>query len=173
MTTVSSIMNCEQCPRNTFTLIQNVQSLTSLLSAIGERFHRVLKEIDAEAKRLERTGEKKAFRMGDSNPQLQHLHTGTPDCPLGYSLELEAKDWKIFAKKALRTEVLGGGSNPRPLTVILDQFEQRQLRGHSDEAKKQEFVQLFGAQNVCRSDDAMCIRHINQIRGMINNMQWD
>jgi hypothetical protein len=173
MNTTSSIIHCEKCPQGVFSTIQNVQSLSALLSAIAERLHRVLFNIEEEAERLERTGEKKPFRVGDSSPALQHLHTGTPDCPMGFNIHLDGKDWKALAKKALRTEVMGGGSNPTPFNGLLDQFEERQHRWHKSDRNMDERKRIFGEHNMCRPGDAQCVRTINHIRVMINQMQWD
>ncbi|KAF2189498.1 hypothetical protein K469DRAFT_658388 [Zopfia rhizophila CBS 207.26] len=173
--TASLIMQCEKCPKEPFSAIQNVMTLSSLLSALAARFHKVLHEIDIEADRLERTGEKKPFRIGDTNPALQHLHTGTPDCPMSFNIELEAKDWRQLAKKALKTEVLGGGSNPTPLSTLLDQMEARQRRWHTDNTNHEERARIFGSQNMCsaKGNDATCLRMVNQVRGMVANMVWE
>ena len=173
MSTASSIIHCDKCPKGTFSAIQNVQSLSALLAAIGERFHRVLFDIESEADRLERTGEKKPFRVGDNNPALQHLHTGTLDCPMGFNIQLEPKDWKALAKKALQTEVLGGGSNSTPFTTLLDQFEERQHRWHMNHDNLEERIRIFGEHNMCRPGDAQCVRTINQVRNMIAQMKWE
>lgn len=172
MSTVSTIIHCEKCPNGTFSSIQNVQSLSALLSAIAERFHQILFEVDREAERLERSGEKKTFRIGDSDPALQHLHTGTEDCPMGYNIELDAKEWKSLVKKAIRTEVIGGGSNPTPFSALLDQFEERQYRWHTGDNHLEERARIFGQNNMCRPGDAHCVRMINHVRAMIRNMQF-
>ena len=74
------------------------------MKAVVERFNKVLIEVDREALRLEETGQKKPYRIGDNNPALQHLHTGTLDCPMGFNIEIEGKDWKKLVKTALKTE---------------------------------------------------------------------
>ena len=175
MNTASTMLRCEKCPREAFSTIQNVQSLSALLSAIAERFHKVLAEIDAEASRLELTGEKKPFRIGDFNPSTMHLHTATPDCPMGFNIELEAKDWRLLAKKALKTEVLGGGAQT-PFVTLLDEMEQRQHRWHTDiNLHLEEREKLFGPQN-CGANagkDAQCVKMVGSIRQMVNRLAWD
>ncbi|KAF2472140.1 uncharacterized protein BDR25DRAFT_284635 [Lindgomyces ingoldianus] len=175
MRAVSVIVHCEKCPKEPFSAIQNVLTISSLLSALAERFHKVLHEIDQECKRLEQSGEKKQFRVGDNNPAHQHLHTGTLDCPMGFDIELEAKEWKQLTKKALKTEVLGGGSNPIPLSSLIDQMEERQRGWHTNRPNHEERARIFGAQNMCSSkgDDATCLRMITQVRTMVNHMAWE
>jgi hypothetical protein len=175
LATASTIMHCEKCPNEMFTSIQNTQLLSALLFATAERFHKILKAIDAEAEDLERKGEKKPYRIVDSNPLIQNLHTGTPDCPLGFNVQLDAKEWKGLAKKLLRTEIQGGGSNPAPLTALLDQFEERQHKWHSghDHSHDEERTRIFGERTSCQSGDATCLRLINQVRVMVANMQWE
>lgn len=130
MVTVSDIINCPYCPKDGYTAQQNVSSLSALFKAILERFNKAINWIDAEAKRLEETGEKKPYRIGDNNPSLHHLHTGTLDCPMGFNIELEAQDWKRLVKNALKTEIYGGGSNPLPLMDLIQEAESRQQRWH-------------------------------------------
>lgn len=176
LATASAMIHCPKCPRAAFNAIQNVQSVSALLTAIAERFHKVLAAIDTEADRLESIGEKKDFRMGDNDPQNAHLHTNSMDCPMGFDIKLEAKDWRKLAKQMLKTEVLGGGRNPNSLWALLEQLEARQRRWHTDVSMHtEERTKLFGAHNMCRSkgDDAVCLRMVNQTRLMINQMNWE
>jgi hypothetical protein len=69
MSTATEIINCPRCPQNTFSSIQNVQSVNNVLTALAERFHKVLHTIDKEAQALQAEGKKKPFRMGDTTPQ--------------------------------------------------------------------------------------------------------
>ncbi|KAF2746473.1 hypothetical protein M011DRAFT_82299 [Sporormia fimetaria CBS 119925] len=170
MRTALSILKCENCPKQFLSAMQNTQSLLGLLMAIAERFHRILKNIDAETDELDRTGEKKLFRLGDHNPSVQHLHTQTLDCPMGFDILLDGTEWKTLAKKALRAEVIGGGTGVVTLIALLDQFEQRQEIYHSSHVEER--VSMFGNDNCCNTGDHNCVRGINQVRGMIANMQW-
>ncbi|KAF2869842.1 hypothetical protein BDV95DRAFT_497944, partial [Massariosphaeria phaeospora] len=180
MSTTSTMLQCEKCPQDTFSAMQNVQSLTALFSAIAERFHKVLRDIDAEAARLEQAGAKKPFRIGDNNAANMHLHTGTIDCPMGFDIELEPNEWKRLAKRALKTEVLGGGSNPVPLSHLVEEMSNRQSRWHTGKNfHRDEVSQLFGGTEACamrykeNPRDAACVRMIDQIRGMLDRMGWD
>jgi DNA-binding transcriptional regulator GbsR (MarR family) len=94
MGVLSDLIHCPQCPKDTFSAIQNISSIAALCKAIIERFNKVLMAIDAEAERLERNGQKKPYRVAEINPELQNLHTGTHDCPIGFNIEVEPKDWK-------------------------------------------------------------------------------
>lgn len=178
MTTASTLLHCEKCPKEPFTAIQNVQSLSALLSALAERFHKVLNEVEIEAGRLENTHGKKLFRMSENNPGTTHLHTGDANCLMGFNIELEGKDWRRLVKKAVRTEVLGGGTNPVPLKLMLDLFEQRQRRWHTNHVQMPEMdarVRIFGEQNACASNggDATCLRMVASVQSMIDHMRWD
>ena len=167
------IIRCEKCPVDNFSAIQNVQSLSALLAAIGERFHRILQNIDQENERLEANGEKKPFRVGDNSIENAHLHTGTFDCPMGFDIELEPREWNRLSKKALRTEGWGGGGNPVPLNSLLDQFEARQNRWHADESNIEERRKVFGDYNHCKPGDAHCVRMIRMTRAVVENMKWE
>ncbi|KAF2637062.1 hypothetical protein P280DRAFT_472579 [Massarina eburnea CBS 473.64] len=174
--TANTIIHCEKCPLQAFSAIQNIQSLTSLLSSLAERYHKVLSEIEAEAARAEVAGEKKPFRVGDNSQENSHLHTGTLDCPMGFNVELEPRDWKRMCKTALKTEVLGGGGFQMPLAKLLDEFEKRQRRWHADKSmNSEERTRIFGAHDTCkgRGEMAMCLRMVHSVRKMIGTMKWE
>ncbi|KAF1956258.1 hypothetical protein CC80DRAFT_413890 [Byssothecium circinans] len=174
--TASIIIHCPKCPLQAFTAVQNVQSLTHLLFSLAERYHKVLSEIEAEAARIEVAGKKKPFRVGDNSPENMHLHTGTLDCPMGFNIELEPRDWRRMCKAALKTEVLGGGGNKMPLVKLLDDFEKRQRTWHMDKSMQtDERTKIFGTHNDCkgRGEMAMCLRMVHQVRKMIDTLKWE
>jgi hypothetical protein len=171
---LSDLIHCPQCPNDNFSAIQNIASIVSLCKAIIERFNKVLMTIDAEAKRLEQTGEKKPYRIGDNTPELHHLHTGTLDCPMGFNIEIGAQDWKRLAKMALKTEVYGHGSNARPLLQLIKEAEERQQRWHDDrDLHCKEREQLFSARTTLHREEKCQALGADHIRWMVGNLQWD
>ncbi|KAJ4380537.1 hypothetical protein N0V86_003894 [Didymella sp. IMI 355093] len=174
MTTVSSLIHCLICPLDPFSAIQNVSSIVSLLKAIVERFSKVLQEIDLEAERLRTTGEKKHYRMGDNNPSLAHLHTGTLDCPMGFNIELEPGVWKTLVKTALKGEVEGGGNNPTPLKALLEEVEERQRKWHNDQGfLREERWRIWGKQGECEGDGGSCKSlGSERIRRAMDALDW-
>jgi hypothetical protein len=157
MTTISSLIHCPICPLDPFSAIQNVSSIVSLFKAILERFSKVLQEIHLECERLRTTGSKKPYRIGDNSPHLAHLHTGTLDCPMGFNVDLEPDAWKGLVKVALKGEVQGGGSNPAPLELLLEQAEARQRKWHSDTGfLREERRRIWGSQNECEGEHGSC-----------------
>jgi hypothetical protein len=174
MSAISDLIHCDLCPKEPFTAIQNVQSIVSLFKAVVERFNKVLIGVDNEASELESTGRKKPYRIGDNNPALFHLHTGTLDCPMGFNIELEAKDWRRIVKTALKTEVYGGGSNPRPLLDLVKESEGRQDRWHENKLLwTDEMKRLHGREHECgktQGCEALGARHT---RRTIDNLRWD
>lgn len=175
MSALSDLIHCPHCPNEMFSAIQNIQSIVALFKAIVERFSKVLLEVDAEASRLEQGGQKKPYRIGDNNPALFHLHTGTLDCPMGFNIDLEPKDWRRIVKTALRTEIYGGGSSQRPLMDLLKEIELRQEKWHQE--KKfwtEERRHIFGGyQHECggsKSCEALGAEHIKRA---IDRLPWD
>lgn len=69
MVTASEILNCPRCPKDVYTSIQNVQSVTAVLSALAERFHAVLRAIEKETRTMQLEGAKKSFKVGDRSPE--------------------------------------------------------------------------------------------------------
>jgi hypothetical protein len=173
MSNLSDLIHCPTCPKDPFNAIQNIQSVVSLFKAIVERFNKVLFEVDAEAERLEAAGQKKPYRIGDNNPALYHLHTGTLDCPMGFNIELEARDWQRIVKTALKTEMNGGGSNPRPLLDLLQEAETRQQKWHNDkEFWNEERKQMFPGGRECHRDKSCQALGADHIRQAIDNLKW-
>ncbi|KAL6155747.1 hypothetical protein ACJBU6_05948 [Exserohilum turcicum] len=174
MSALADIIACPQCPKDPFCAIQNVQSIVSLMKAITERFNKVLIGIDREAARLEETGQKKPYRIGDTNPALLHLHTGTPDCPMGFNIELEAKDWKRLVKTALKTEVYGGGRNSQSLLDLVKKSELRQEKWHNDRHSwVEDMVQLHGGRGDCANSQGCQALGAQHIRRTIDHLRWD
>ncbi|KAF2631950.1 hypothetical protein BU25DRAFT_331276 [Macroventuria anomochaeta] len=174
MTTVSSLIHCPICPLDAFSAIQNVSSIVSLFKAIVERFSKVLHEVDLEASRLSTIGSKKPYRIGDNNPALSHLHTGTLDCPMGFNIELEPDVWKKLVKTALRTEMYGGGSNPAPLKQLLKEVEERQQRWYrAEEFLGEERRRIWGREHY-EGDKGVCESlGGEQLRRAIGILDWE
>lgn len=168
------ILNCPNCPKEAFSAIQNVMTLSALLTAIAERFHKVLRAINEEAARLEQAGLTKEYRMGDMSVETLHLHTGGLDCPMGFEIELAAEEWRKLAKKVIKTEVLGKGKARNPLINLVEQMEQRQKKWHTVGGYT-ERGHVFGD---CRevmphdSREPVCLRMIGGVRMMIDGMDW-
>lgn len=176
MTTISSLIHCSTCPIDPFSAIQNVSAIVSLFKALVERFSKVLSEVDAEAKRLEAAGAKKPFRIGDNNPALGHLHTGTLDCPMGFNVDLDPETWRKLVKQALRTEVHGGGSNTTPLHGLLEESEARQQKWHENkDFLGEERRRLFGDGKHCEGDEKRACQTLGaeHIKMAIGRLNWD
>ncbi|KAA8625026.1 hypothetical protein PtrSN002B_010940 [Pyrenophora tritici-repentis] len=171
---LSGLIHCTECPKEAYSAIQNVQSIISLMKAIVERFNKVLMEVDREAARLEAIGERKPYRIGDNNPALFHLHTGDFNCPMGFNIELEPKDWRKLVKTALKTEVYGGGSNPRPLLDLVKESEERQEMWHRDRhAWNEEMEQLHPERQDSDPSQGCEALGAEHIRKTIDNLRWD
>ena len=144
------------------------------MKALVERFNRVLMEVDREATLLEAAGLKKPYRIGDNNPALFHLHTGSLDCPMGFNIELEPRDWRKLVKTALKTEVYGGGSNPRPLLDLVKESETRQEIWHRNRyAWSEEMAQIRPERQGCDPSQACEALGAEHIRRTIDNLKWD
>ncbi|KAH7414509.1 hypothetical protein DE146DRAFT_38158 [Phaeosphaeria sp. MPI-PUGE-AT-0046c] len=174
MGVLADIIRCKQCPKENFSAMQNTASIVSLSRAIVERFSKVILTIDAETERLERTGGKKPYRIGDNSPELRHLHTGGADCPMGFNIEIGPREFQRLAKTALKTEIYGNGSNPMPLLQLIQEAEVRQERWHNDvQMHCAEREHLFGvrteqiAKTKCQAIGA------DMLRLMIGNLRFE
>lgn len=101
---------------------------------------------------------------------------------MGFEIELEPKEWRRLCKKALKTEVLGGGHYRMPLVRLLDEMEERQDRWHADQAmQSEERAAMFGErkgegeceEGVGGAGGALCLRMAHSVRRMIGTMAWE
>jgi len=60
--TVYSVLNCEQCPKERGSAMSNLMLLTTLLTSIVERYERVLKEVSVATQRATETAQIIPFR---------------------------------------------------------------------------------------------------------------
>jgi hypothetical protein len=143
--TTKSVLECPQCPKESTTAMQNILYLTTLLTTITDSCGSFLEAIDVEASRATSANEKKKFRIGDSSPEKHHLHTGTLDCPMGFNVDLDGGEWKMFSRKVVEGYITTPSPNnseshhhqqQQQLTVLglADMVEARQLRWHAERA---------------------------------------
>lgn len=173
--TANEVVYCQECPKRADTALQNVTLVNSLLSSIGERFQRLLESIEIEAAQAEQEGTTKEFRLGDvSIPP--HEHTGTPDCPGNFSVQLEAQEWRRLAKKTVKAEVMGNGTGRTNLVGVLDAMEARQKRWHIDPEMDKMRISLMsghpqGSHHM--KDEELCLKFLGAVKLMISRMVWD
>ena len=106
--------------------------MITLLSALACGFDTILQEVDKEAARLTDIGQKKSFKMGDANLEMAHLHTGGPDCPMNFDVELEATEWRKLAFRAIKAQIHGIRDDQLTLEGTLARLEFRQRVWHSE-----------------------------------------
>ena len=123
------VVGCKACGSRYNTALQNSMLLGTMINLIITDFRRLLTHVEERAK----TTEKLSLRMAENNTDLEHLHTGTPDCPMGIDIELDGAQWKAVADKAIRRELFGTPDH-RGLAQIVDQMKERQLEWHEKRA---------------------------------------
>lgn len=167
------VLVCQQCPKDRNSAMSNLMFLTTLLTSIVERYDRVLKQIDTDAQQASSLGETIPFRMGENRAEYAHLHTGTFDCPMGFDVDLSPSEWRKFARKAIKADVLGPAPNCRQsISDIVNLFEQRQHQWHlRPEAENMgiQCARLNG--NHVAPGDPMCLKFIQVIRDHIQRLE--
>lgn len=148
--------------------MQNILHLTTLLTSITDYYRKLLEAINVEAARATETGEKKRFRMGDSSPGKAHLHTGTLDCPMGFSVDLDGSEWKTLARKVVAGDVFVPDPGVHQITVLglADMIEKRQLRWHEDRdmhEMREHFVGN-GVRCVPKDGEFHCLKMVGVVR---------
>ena len=139
-TLARSVLRCPECPKTQGSALQNLMLLSTLLALIVHEHSRLLAHIEERAARDPTI----TLRVAElsSLATNAHLHTGTPDCPLGFNLTMSAADWRTMARKAIRQEILGIPDDPAvqgmSLSLVVQEMERRQKAWHAvPEAQKQ------------------------------------
>ncbi|KAL8904127.1 MAG: hypothetical protein Q9207_003478 [Kuettlingeria erythrocarpa] len=116
-------------------------------------------------------GEKITYRVGDASQANAHLHTGTPECPMGFHVELESEEWAAMARKVVKQDVYGNAQNIDCLIGVVEELEQRQHIWH--------LLRPFSLNASCTTeqpDDAhkhngFCLQLTGRIRAAIDALQ--
>ncbi len=133
-TLARSVIHCQECIKTHVSAFQNVMLLSTLLGLIINEFSRLLAHIQDRAAKEELI----TLRLGEpSSPQTMHLHTGTPDCPMGTNVELDGAEWSAMARKAVKQAVLGSNNGDgKSLSEIVEQMAQRQHSWHTTSERR-------------------------------------
>lgn len=192
MSSAETVMGCEECPRSFNTGLQNTTMLGTLFLSIAERFSKVLEQIDVEAARAERDGERKRFRLTDLNGENgAHLHLGGAGCAAAFSLELSPREWRTMCKKVVRAEVVGSadGTGEYPgneehsqcvyFLGLTKQMEERQERWHRMPLPK-DFPR--GATGVWQAENRearerqeghYCLKLVGTSKALVGKFDWN
>lgn len=166
--TARDVLRCRICPKAFNSAFQNMSLLGTLLPLIIMEYAKLLHHIDEKSA----SGESTSFRMGESNPALLHLHTGTPDCPLGFDLELSGVEWRMTARKVIRQQVLGIRADDGSLNSLIDELEERQHAWHNTPYPHN----VMSYTPVCATDEEKetergCLRVIRNLRRSIEALK--
>jgi hypothetical protein len=131
LNSLSSVVDCPLCPMERSTGLQNNMLMQTALMSITERFQALLMGLEQEYQRMEVENIRPQIRMGDPKVHLS-MHTGTLDCPMGFTLTVDPIQWKELARKALMSLVRGPGPGENTLAEITARLETRQQGWHSD-----------------------------------------
>ncbi|QDS74336.1 hypothetical protein FKW77_004512 [Venturia effusa] len=182
--TTQSILRCPHCPKDSTTAMQNLMFLATLLTTVTDAYRTLLLSIDKEATRALSTDAKKHFRIGDSDPSKAHLHTGTEDCPLGFSIALAGSEWRMLARKVVEGDVLVPSSPLDPATTahqssrngitvlgLAEQLEERQVRWHEG-CVHEHFAGTDGERCVPKEGEEFhCLRMVQMVRSHVDMLE--
>ncbi|KAF1817195.1 hypothetical protein P152DRAFT_387183 [Eremomyces bilateralis CBS 781.70] len=172
ITTAAEIMECEYCPKDPGSAMQNMFTLATLLTSTVDHLRKILSSIDDEATKVEASGGTKRFQMGDDSPGTRHMHTGTPDCPARFPIELSSNEWRSLAKNVVKSQIVGTVEDVTTLLGVIDRLNKRQKMWH---ANKEKTSQMLGNFSKCAADENgeyTCMRMIRMIREMIDVLEW-
>lgn len=132
-----SVVHCPFCPRDYPSAVQNIMLLNTLLPLVTHGYAQLLAHIQERAA----LGIKITYRVGEASESTAHLHTYTPDCPMGFNLELDSDEWAAMARKVVKQDVYGSAQCIDCLLSVVEQLEERQHMWH--------FFQPFGSNTSC------------------------
>jgi len=173
---INIVLDCSECPKTSSTGMMNTALVNTLMQATAARFRAVVDSIDEEADRAASEGREKRFDLGVSDPTTMHLHTGTPDCPGRFAIDLKPDEWRSMTKRVVKVEVLGNSeTKENSLLGLVEKLEKRQQHWHADPQRTEEALRLMGV-NRCAEmavkGDYHCLRLTGMIKDMIDMMNW-
>ena len=170
MQTAADMLVCSRCSNSLDTFRQNFLLLNTLLQAVITRFRGLFHEIDAEYDRVRSAGQRKAFRIGDSSPGLMHLHTGRPDCPLGFTIELEPVEWQSLAYRVVKSNIYQQDDGRQTVESLVSGVESRQISWHGSSALNSGEHSCHDHAQAARQGDFTCLRLMKELRRMIGTL---
>ncbi|KAK3078483.1 hypothetical protein LTS18_007400 [Coniosporium uncinatum] len=173
---INVVLDCSECPKTSSTGMMNTALVNTLMQAAAGRFRDAIDSIDHEADSAASEGKKKRFDLGVADQATMHLHTGMPDCPGRFAVELEPDEWRSMSKRVVKVEVVGNSeTQENSLLGLVEKLEKRQQRWHADPEKTEEALRLMGI-NRCAEmavkGDYYCLRFTGMVKDMIDMMTW-
>lgn len=120
------VVRCPHCPQDYPSALQNLMLLTTLLPLVAHGYAKLLQHIQEQAAQ----GCAVTYRVGDSSLSTIHLHTGTPECPMGFNVELDAEEWASMARKVVKQDIYGNNQKLDCVLSVVEELEQRQWIWH-------------------------------------------
>ncbi|KAI9801997.1 MAG: hypothetical protein M1825_003053 [Sarcosagium campestre] len=187
--TACDALDCRFCRPPHPTVYQQMMSLATLLPLIAAGYAAVLRQVDEHAAELERRGQKKLVRMGDSP---------TAD----WDVEFEPAEWRELARRVVRGSIVGTGDtgasastasssaataaadSPAPsLMSVVDKMEQRQKNHHAnmnDRTRIDSGHGITGEESIClkigtlaekNGDEPFCRRVVGHVRERVQALK--
>lgn len=167
LTAARAILLCPKCPTSLAASRQNISLLMSLLGSIASGLQTLLSDIDIEADRARDASETMLLASGDQSAANAHLHTGTPDCPGKMALELEADEWQIIVKRAVKKHAFTQRSGALSLESLIEALEARQRAWHSGLLPTSEKDDLQRRTEAADESQYLCLKLTQGIRSQI------
>lgn len=163
------IISCKACTTTHSPIAswrQNTLYMITLLSSIACKFDELLRAVDTEATGLHETQSTKKMRIGaEWSSNTAHLHTGTPDCPMGFEMEFGAAEYRDLAFRGIKSEVFPPEEGKRTLVSMVVRLELRQRIIHA-------FQDLPGAKSAHDhvTDNPQCVKLTQSIWSTIHSL---
>ena len=165
-------LHCQSCPKDFVSGVQNLMLLTTVLTLITNEYAKILDYVDEKADQ----GNTVPFRMGNNDPALANLHTGTLSCPMGLDIEIPAESFRTMAKGVVKGKVLGrADSNEQSLSNLLEELENRQKSWHNGSAQRGSLWKGRRCEKQVNGESGMCtcVQLVGNVRRALDGLPFD
>ena len=166
-------LHCQSCPQDFVSGIQNLMLLTTVLTLITNEYAKILDYVDEKADQ----GNAVPFRMGNNDPALANLHTGTLSCPMGLDIDIPAESFRTMAKGVVKGKVFGrADSNEQSLSELLEKLETRQKSWHNGSAQRGSLWKGRRCEKQVNNGESgmcTCVQLVSNVRRALEGLPFD
>ncbi len=174
LVTAGEVLDCAKCLHERLSIVQNVFLLGTLLLGIADRLQKAMESIKTEAVGLERSGMTKKFHLGNASAETSCFQGSALTCPESFCVDLDAQEWRHFAVKALKAEVVGAqGPNLATSTSLLgviSRMEERQAIWHANQMFRECIMRTHEPHDPHNAEEFVCLRLAREAKVIAQSM---
>jgi len=129
----SAVLNCKQCPKSYFSIIQNALILGVVCMCAAECYARILEAIDVEERRASRMGERKQLNIsgGLTGNMFPREHADDNGNTALFPVDVKPSEWRGMMRNIVKSELYGIASRRENCLVsLVERLDERQKGWH-------------------------------------------